>query len=256
MPGPLLLAQLSDLHVSASWEGVDPLPRLEAVIDAVRSLPNPVDAVLVSGDLTDDGGPADYELARELLGRFEAPVHVLPGNHDDRAELRRTFGLPGSGGEPIDYVAEVGELRLVMLDSIVPGQDPGGFEPRQLEWLDRQLAARPQQPTILAMHHSPLATGIPEWDEINLDRTEIEALAGVISGHSQPLAVVAGHLHRTAASSLAGRPVLSAPSTYLQAHPDFETEDVAVAGVPGFALHVLREGRLSSQVQSLGSFAG
>jgi 3',5'-cyclic-AMP phosphodiesterase len=256
MAAPVLLAQISDLHVSADWEGIDPLPRLEAVIETICSLPNPVDAVLVSGDLTDDGGSADYELARELLERFRVPVHVLPGNHDDRAVLRATFGLPGDGADPIDYAVDVGDLRLVLLDSIVPGQDPGGFEPHQLEWLDATLAAQPERPTILAMHHSPLATGIREWDEINLDRAEIEALGEVVGRHGQLRAILAGHLHRIAASSLAGCPVLSAPSTYLQAQPDFRTEEVAMAGVPGFALHALHEGRLSSQVQSLGSFAG
>lgn len=255
MAEPVLLAQISDLHVSADWEGIDPLPRLEAVIETVRSLPNRVDAVLVSGDLTDEGERADYELARELLDRLGVPVHVLPGNHDDRAELRWAFGLPGSGDAPIDYAVEVGELRLVLLDSIVPGRDPGGFEAEQLEWLDRELRDEPERPTILAMHHPPLATGIREWDEINLDRAEISALAEVVAGHRQLRAIVAGHLHRTAASSLMGCPVLSVPSTYLQAYPDFETEDVAMAGVPGFALHALLDGQLSSQVQSLGSFA-
>jgi hypothetical protein len=95
MPDRLLLAQLSDLHLCEEWEGVDPVSRVERVVEAVRSLPDRVDAVLVSGDLTDDASEEGYRLARELLGRFEAPVHVLPGNHDDRARLREVFGLPG-----------------------------------------------------------------------------------------------------------------------------------------------------------------
>jgi 3',5'-cyclic AMP phosphodiesterase CpdA len=93
---PVLLAQLSDVHIGANWEGVDPQPRLEAVIEAVRELPNPVDAVVVSGDLADDASEQSYELVRQLLGRFEVPVHVLPGNHDNRARLRQFFELPGT----------------------------------------------------------------------------------------------------------------------------------------------------------------
>jgi Icc protein len=99
---PVLLAQLSDLHLGARWEGVDPQPRLERVIEAVRSLPNPVDAVVVSGDLTAAGSEEDSLAARRLLDRFEVPVHVLPGNHDLRASLRRAFELPGEGDEPVD----------------------------------------------------------------------------------------------------------------------------------------------------------
>src|SRR5262245_21916787 len=124
MPKPTLIAQLSDLHIGADENGVDPVPRLEAVVDAVRSLPNAVDAVLVSGDLTHDGGLPGFQLARQLLERLGAPLHVLPGNHDDRALLREAFDLPGAGDEPVNYSADVGELRLIAFDSNVPGQDP------------------------------------------------------------------------------------------------------------------------------------
>jgi Icc protein len=251
MSKPLLLAQISDLHIGSNENGVDPVPRLEAVVEAIRSLPDGVDAVLVSGDLTHDGGEREFQVARELLERLGAPLHVLPGNHDSRTLLRGAFDLPGEGGEPVNYSVDVGELRLVVFDSIVPGQDPGRYDPEQLRWLDSELRAQPDRPTLLAMHHPPLATGIREWDEINLEPGQREALAEVVARHPQLRAIVGGHLHRIAASSLAGCPVLSAPSTYLQAQPEFHAEDVEFGGVPGFALHALLDGELSSQVESI-----
>jgi 3',5'-cyclic AMP phosphodiesterase CpdA len=255
MSRPLLLAQLSDLHIGATGEGADPLARLETVVGAVLALPNPVDAVLVTGDLSDDGSEESYRLARSALARFECPIHVLPGNHDDRARLREAFGLPGTGAEPVNYSVEVGPLQLVLLDSSVPGQDPGRFGPRDLAWLDAMLGEEPERPTLLALHHTPLSTGLPGWDAINLDLAEIEALGEVVARHSQLRVIVGGHLHRIAAARLAGCPVLSAPSTYLQALPDFnfEAEDVEMVGPPGFALHVLTDGVLSSQVEMLAS---
>lgn len=251
MPKPTLLVQLSDLHIGGSENGVDPVPRLEAVVEAVRALPNRPDAALVSGDLTDDGSAESYRVARELLGRLEVPLHVLPGNHDDRGRIREAFELPGVGEEPVNYSARVGDLRLVVLDSNVPGQDPGDLPPEQLHWLDEELGAEPERPTLLAMHHTPLATGSKEWDEINLLAAQREALAGVVARHPQLCAIVGGHLHRVAASTLAGVPVLSVPSTYWQARPDFEREDVEHVDTPGFALHVLLDGELSSQVEAV-----
>ena len=258
---PVLLAQLSDLHIGAAWEGVDPTPRLEQVIEAVRALPNPVDAVVVTGDLTADGGEEDTELARRLLDGFDVPVHVLPGNHDLRGSLRRAFELPGEGDDPIDYAVEVGQLRLVVLDSIVPGHDHGAFDAERLRWLDEELSKNPERPTILAMHHPPLATGVPEWDGINLSVSERGALAAVVARHPQLRVIVGGHLHRVATSALAGCPVLAAPSTYLQLRPnytpvDFEGEEVVWTDPPGFALHALRDGELSSQVEMLGPSHG
>lgn len=253
MARPFLLAQLSDLHIGATGEEADPLARLDAVVEAVLALPNPVDAVLVSGDLSDDASEESYRLARSALDRFECPVHVLPGNHDDRARLREAFGLPGTGAQPINYSAETGPLRLILLDSNVPGQDPGRFGPRDLAWLDETLGEEPERPTLLALHHTPLSTGLPGWDAINLDPAEIEALGAVVARHPQLRAIVGGHLHRIATASLAGCPVLSAPSTYLQARPDFDfdDEDVQMVGPPGFALHVFADGTLSCQVEML-----
>jgi 3',5'-cyclic-AMP phosphodiesterase len=252
MAKPTLLVQLSDLHIGGDEKGMDPIPRLEAVIEAVRALPNRPDAVLVSGDLTDDGAEDGYRVAREMLARLEVPLHVLPGNHDDRGRLREAFELPGRGEEPINYSTRAGDLRLIAFDSIVPGQDPGGFPPEQLRWLDEALGAEPEAPTLLALHHPPLSTGIPEWDAINLLAPQREALAEVITRHPQLLGIVGGHLHRVAASSLAGRPVLAAPSTYWQVRPDFEEGDeYQVVDTPGFAIHALRDGELYSQAESV-----
>lgn len=252
MAKPTLLVQLSDLHIGGNEGGLDPIPRLEAVIEAARSLPNQPDAALISGDLTDDGAAAGYAVAREMLGRLQVPLHVLPGNHDDRARLREAFDLPGAGGEPINYAAWVGDLRLVVFDSIVPGRDPGDFPPEQLRWLDEALAAEPEAPTLLALHHPPLATGIPEWDAINLLAPQRQALAEVVARHPQLRVIAGGHLHRVALSALAGRPVLSAPSTYWQVRPDFEEGDeYRIVDSPGFAIHALRDGELYSQAESV-----
>lgn len=252
MSKPTLLVHLTDLHVGGNENGLDPLPRLEAVVEAVRTLPNRPNAVLVSGDLTDDGAADGYRLAKEMLAGLELPLHVLPGNHDDRARLREAFGLPGDGDEPINYTARVGDLRLVAFDSIVPGQDAGDFPPEQVRWLDEALSAEPEAPTLLALHHPPLSTGIAEWDAINLSASQREALAGVVAHHPQLLGIAGGHLHRVAASSLAGRPVLAAPSSYWQVRPNFlEGDEYGVVDTPGFAIHALRNGELYSQAESV-----
>jgi Icc protein len=253
MTKPLLLGQLSDLHICEEWEGVDPAARLERVTKAIEALPNRFDAVVVSGDLADDGSGESYERARQLLERLKAPLLVLPGNHDDRRRLREVFDLPGAGADPVNYSATVGPLRVVVFDSIVPGQDPGAYEPEQLRWLDQELGEDRQSPTLLALHHPPLSTGIPEWDAINLTPADREAMAAVVARHPQVRAIVGGHLHRTVAGALAGCPVFSAPSTCLQVRPDFERDGIEWVGPSGFALHVLGEEGFSSQAEMLGS---
>ncbi|MBS1888260.1 MAG: phosphodiesterase [Actinobacteria bacterium] len=251
MSRAFVLAQISDPHLGERpRDGVKPKRCLRAVVDALGRLPNRPDAVLVSGDLAEHGKAKEYRLAIELVGRLGVPIHALPGNHDDRATMRAAFGIPGSGDAPIDYAVDLGPLRLVVIDSTIPGEIRGGFEPEQLARLEANLAADPERPTIVATHHPPLPTGMADWDAVNLPPSERRALADVVAGHPQVKAIVGGHLHRVAASALAGRPVLAAPSAYLQARPDFAAETVSLyASAPGFALHVLRGEDLSTQVE-------
>ncbi len=253
MSRPFILAQISDPHLGEPpIGGAKPKKCLREVVAAIEALPHPVDAILVTGDLAEHADPKEYALAAELIGALGVPFHVLPGNKDDRATMRRVFGLPGEADAPLDYAVELGPLRLVVVDSTIPGEDRGDFEPAQLEWLDAELASAPEQPTIVAMHQPPLVTGMADWDGVIMAAADRAALAAVIERHPQVRAIVGGHLHRIAAGALAGRPVVVAPSTFAQARPNFETEKVKLRDhFRGFLLHVLRDGELSTQVEIL-----
>jgi 3',5'-cyclic-AMP phosphodiesterase len=253
MSRPFLLAQVSDPHIGATWAGGDTVARLAAAVEAVRALPQQPDAVLLSGDLADNATDAEYKQVRELFVRLPAPLYVLPGNHDDRRALHRHFGVPGAGGEPTQYAVDLGPLRLAVLDTTRPGEDTGALDGERLAWLDAELAATPQVPTLLAMHHPPLTTGIPLWDELGLPAADRHALAAVIARHPQVRRVVAGHVHRQITAELAGRPVMTVPSTYVQARLDFAAQEIELSADPaGFAVHAVFEGEVISHIQPIG----
>jgi Icc protein len=250
MSRPFILVQLSDLHVGASWDGVDPVARLEAAVEAVHSLDTGPDAVLVSGDLAEHAADSEYEQVRALLARIEAPSYVLPGNHDDRDALHRHFAVPGAGGQPVQYAVDLGSLRLVVVDSTLPGEDRGELGPERLSWLDTTLAAAPGTPTVVAMHHPPLSVGIPAWDAIGLAAADRVALGELLGRHAQVKRVVAGHVHRAITGRVGGRSVFTVPSTYVQGLLAFgATELLLSADPPGFAVHALVDGELVSHVQ-------
>ena len=249
MGQPFFLVQLSDSHIGADWTEADPVARLTAAIESARSLCPSPDAVLVTGDLTDHATDAEYEQVRELLAPLGDPLFVLPGNHDDRRALHRHFGVPGGGGEPIQYTADLGPWRLVVLDTTHPGEDPGALDAGRLGWLDEELARAPQTPTLLAMHHPPLRTGIPAWDAIGLADADRQALGEVIAGHPNVRRIVAGHVHRTITGELAGCAVLTVPSTYVQMSLELGSHELKLADEPaGFAVHVIDGGELVTHV--------
>jgi Icc protein len=251
MSGPFRLVQLSDPHIGADWAEGDPTARLAVAVDAVLAVGRP-DAVLVSGDLADHARDAEYEVVKGLLAPLGAPVHVLAGNHDDCGVLRRHFDLPGTDGEPVQYSSDLGPLRLVVVDTTIPGEDPGALDGGRLEWLDAELAAAPDASTVVAMHHPPILTGSPVWDDLGLPLADREALRDVIARHRQVRRVVAGHVHRTMVGELGGTPVLTVPSTYVQARLDFGSQKLELTPDPGgFGVHVVVDGGLTSHVEPI-----
>ncbi len=253
MVKPAVLVQLTDSHIGAVWSEGDPVAGLRAAIAAIGHLDVAPDAILVSGDLAENGAEAEYELVQESLQGLGVPIHVLPGNHDDRATLRRCFGLPGAAEAPIQHAADVGALRLVMVDSTRPGEDGGELDSSRIEWLAGELATAPERPTLLAMHHPPIVTGSPAWDAIGLPGPARSALAEVVARHPQVLGIVAGHHHQMIVADLGSRPVMAIPSTYGQARVGFGASRIVFSeAVSAFAVHVLADGALTSSVQLVG----
>jgi 3',5'-cyclic AMP phosphodiesterase CpdA len=244
--GRFTLLQLSDPHLGATWTARDPYASLCAAVEAAPK----ADAILVSGDLAEHAADDEYRQLAELLGPLGASVHVLPGNHDDRAALRRTFDVPGTGAEPVHYAAALGRWRLVVVDSTRPGEDGGELTADRLALLDETLADALATLTIVAMHHPPLVIGSPAWDEIGVSEDDRRALADLLARHPQVRRIVAGHLHQTVVGELAGRTVLAAPSTYVQARLEPGATELHFADdPPAFVVHTEVDGDLASHVR-------
>jgi 3',5'-cyclic-AMP phosphodiesterase len=249
-----LLLQLSDLHLCVR-EGEPEVRLARAVAAAALLRPRPL-AVLLSGDIADEPAAEVYERAHRIVGELGLPIHAIPGNHDDRDLLAMRFsGRESATGAPVHVLAYVGALRLVGVDTTVPGSLGGALPADQLGWLSRTLSDEPARPTLLAIHHPPVACGVRGMDEIRLDPADAARLGALIDEHPQVVAVTCGHVHRTIATEFAGRPLTVCPSTNSALRLDLRAED----GLPlrfeqqplGFALHALVEGRLVSHVQPL-----
>jgi Icc protein len=251
MPEPFTIVQLTDPHIGAPWSE-DPVSALVDAVAAVDRLGVAPDAVIVTGDIASTPTDAEYEQARTLLEGLGAPLYVLPGNHDDRDALRRHFDVPPADGGLLSYATCLGPVRLVALDTKREGTAAGQVDAARAKWLDRVLAEDRKAPTLLAMHHPPLLTGIPSMDSIGIPESERRTLAEIVSRHGQVQLIAAGHVHRTIVGGIGGTPVLAIPSTDVQLALDFVAAELQfVHEPPCFAVHVLTNERLVSHVQPI-----
>lgn len=217
-PARRTIVHLSDTHLLAGDALLaghfDTAANLARTLDAVESLAVSPDAIVLTGDLTDLGEPEAYRALRETVepvaARLDAPIVWVAGNHDERPDLRRALlGLEPTQ-EPVTAVHDLGGLRLIALDTSVPGWHHGDLGDGQLAWLAEQLATPAPLGTLLAMHHPPLPSHLPLFDILELRRQD--ELAAVVAG-SDVRGILAGHLHYSTSGMFAGTPVSVAAAT-------------------------------------------
>jgi 3',5'-cyclic AMP phosphodiesterase CpdA len=181
--------------------------------------------VLVSGDVADDGSVAGYTAAAQRVGRFAQargiPQVYCPGNHDDRTSFAQVLGsghldaggrdighLAGSNGERA-AVSEVSGLRVITLDSLVPGHVHGLISDAQLAWLADVLGRPAPAGSVVALHHPPIAVASIPWTA-STGLHNAGALGEVLAGRDVR-AVLCGHFHAQIVGRLAGVPVSVTP---------------------------------------------
>ncbi len=259
-----LLAQVTDLHIKAegrlSYRRVDTAGALRLCVEHLLAIPQRPDAVILTGDLTDFGRPEEYGQLAQWLAPLPMPWYLMPGNHDSRDGMRAAFPSHAylrSGGATIDYVIDDWPVRLVALDTVIPGRSGGTVLPAQLEWLEATLSAGRDRPTLIAMHHPPFSTGIGHMDDIGLD--DVAGLEAVVRRHPQVERIIAGHLHRPISTRFAGTVASTCPSPAHQVALDLDPAAASrfMMEPPGFQLHLWRAGRgVVTHTAAIGRFDG
>ena len=242
----LTIAQITDLHIAAAAPHLGNAGRLRTVFAAIAALrPRPA-AIFASGDLTENGTPEEYAVLRDLLKEAPCPVYLGMGNHDLRAPLLDACPAPLTDvddGGFIQFAVDVGDLRVVMVDTAEEGRSEGAYCEARAAWLARTLDLAPSRPTVVMLHHPPIPSGI-QWMEPTFDAPGAARLAGALRGRPQLLGVFAGHVHRAFHGAFAGHPVSVSSASALQLTLDLTPIDMRVADgreilrgePPGFAL--------------------
>jgi len=241
----MMICQLTDLHVCAVGTTANRVSETNMfatrAFRAVAAMSPRPDVVLITGDLTESGLPAEYTNLAALLRQYlPLTTYVIPGNHDRRDNFRQHLAhLPGVTTDPeyVQFTVDDFPVRLVMLDTLVPGSGHGELRDNQLVWLDRTLAAVPDKPTLIGMHHPPFACGIVHMDKIAL--RNIEAFTAVIARHTQVRRIICGHHHRPIFTQVAQAIASISPSVAHQVELTFDPADKGAFNFepPAFHLH-------------------
>ena len=241
------IVQISDLHITA-WDkktcGYAPTAEnLSLCVEHINQLSPPVDVVLVTGDITNEGNFEEAEQAANILSKLICPFYIVPGNHDSRKIIQSAFdeqACPASANSEgfINYVIDDYAIRLIGLDSVQQGKSGGKVSKKRAKWLGECLTKDKDKPTIIFMHHPPVKCGVLETDVDGFKGAE--RLGNIIARHQNIERILCGHIHMQAHIRWKGTVITTAPSsTGMKIKLDLTQKKSSqfYLGAPSYLLH-------------------
>ncbi|WP_374571980.1 phosphodiesterase [Phenylobacterium sp.] len=264
----MLIAQITDTHVVAAGtrayqDQVDTNGRCALAIERLNALDPRPDFVVVTGDLTDHGTPAEYEELKRQFAALEIPFFLVIGNHDDRATMLAELDYPHlAHARPfVQYTVDQFPVRLIVLDSTSDEHHRGEFCEKRLAWFEERLAEHVDKPTIVALHHPPFDTGIVTMDAHGAGWAE--GIVRAVAGRPNVQRILCGHVHRSIQTLVGDRMASICPSTAHQVNldlavgaPSFERlgEGFFEMEPPAFQLHRWHDGKMVSHTAFVDRF--
>jgi len=247
-PRSLRLLHLTDPHLFADEAGeiygVRTAETFAATLQhALMTTPGEIDAVLVTGDIAEDGDAATYERFRREMAALDLPVLCLPGNHEDRGAMTRILSEP-----PLQLCGThtLPGWRIILLDSHLAGSDEGFLHADELLRLERELAAAADENVLVCVHHQPVPIGSPWLDAYGI--VNADAFLPRLEAQGNVRAVLFGHVHQVSDRLHRGIRMMSTPSTCAQFTPNTDRCVMDLAP-PGFRwLQLQPDGRIETEV--------
>lgn len=241
----MILAQISDTHIDLDGpNGAARLGNLERCVADINRLDPLPDAVIHTGDLAQNGKPAEYEAAKRILDTLRCPYHVGAGNRDDRDAMRAAFPadrylLPDTAF--VQYSIDDYAVRFIAIDTLSEKSNQGDFCEIRADSLRQALAEEPAKPTVVFMHHPPFEVHDSDYPIQFASWDGVERMSRALEGQDHVVGMLCGHTHRETAGRIGDLTVSSMPSVAVDLrlgdYPD------AVDGLPLYKIHRIEPDR-------------
>jgi len=246
------LIQITDSHLYADrdtiFDGLNTYDTLKDVVDLVVSQEQSIDCLLCTGDLAQDSSIGAYQNFLAAMSALDAPQLWIPGNHDIRSNMQQALEQDSIN---LKRSVQLGDWRVIMLDSSVEGQVYGLLDQKELADLDLELAdsERSNAHVLVCVHHNCLPVEA-SWLQQHCLKNSDEFFS-ILDKYSHVKGVLYGHIHQEFEVDRNDVTVMATPSTCIQFHPsnpDFTIDNQN----PGYRwLDLMPDGEIKTGVESI-----
>jgi len=248
---PVLLVQLTDPHLFAEEDGrllgLVTADSLQQVVELVRKEQPKIDLLLATGDLAQDGSLAAYQRFAQITAPLCVNARWTAGNHDCLQTLQQAC----AGTDRLEAVTDIGNWRIILLNSSVPNESYGWLSDETLKQLEYALSEAPTQHCLMALHHHPVDVGCAWLASIGLRNAD--TLFALINRFPQACVLLWGHVHQPFAQKRDRLHLLGSPSCCIQFAAQSADFNVSVEA-PGYRwLRLHQDGQIESGISRIDS---
>ncbi|MDA9556352.1 3',5'-cyclic-AMP phosphodiesterase [Vibrio sp.] len=245
------LVQVTDSHLFETREGnllsVSTNDSFLAVIEAIAEQGTNFDAVLATGDISQDHTEQSYQYFVDNISALKSPCFWLPGNHDEQSLMHSSLDQAPIYDHKHVLLGE--HWQCILLDSQVSGVPHGGLNQDQLDFLVHSLDQHPERHALILLHHHPILVKSEWLDQHTLKNSE--SFWSALKGYSNVKAVLCGHVHQEMDTMHNDVRVLSTPSTCIQFKP-LSDQFALDQRSPGWReIHLHKNGHIETSVKRL-----
>lgn len=262
--------QISDFHLRGdgklSFQKADTITAMNRTVEYFLKLKEYElpEFFVVTGDLSEGGTREGYEIVREGLRKLPRPCYIVPGNHDKRDFYLEMFDSETPVMDDIKpyicYTIDDQPIRVIVIDTSIPGCHYGGLTDEVAEWLEKKIVEYPDKPALVFTHHPPFVTGLPAMDE---GFGQADRLAEILRLHRN-VRLCCGHMHTGIFTQWQGIPAVTCPPVAMQMEVDFRAKtgpdvtpeeaadnfkgggDRFFLGNPAYLIHDLQDGQINT----------
>ena len=211
---------VSDLHLVPPGQlshGIDTTARLDMAVAHINAMHGDAAFVVFAGDLADHGEIPAYDRLKASVGALHVPAHMTLGNHDHRGRFLEVMGETQAAAETgyLDRALDLGETRVLVLDTAVDGKTEGALREVQIDWLKAELNAAADRPVVVVLHHNITDFHEP-MDFIRLQ--DPAPLWEALAAHGDVQNVICGHVHKTVSGAVRGIPLTANAGLHYNLH--------------------------------------
>ncbi len=246
------LIQISDPHLfadeSGSLLGVNTRESFLATLESISQNHQNIDAIVVTGDISQDYSEESYQFFVDQMNQFDCPVHCLAGNHDESERLKK---FASSNNVTTKKTLDFPHWKLLLANTQVKGKVHGLVSSEEMQWLSQELSSS-KTSSIVFTHHHPININADWIDRIGIKNgTEFTNL---LDQYSQVKACGFGHVHQNLEISQGHLQYLAVPSTCIQFKQN-SAEFAVTEELPGYReFNCHEDGTIKTRVHRIENF--